>query len=377
MCLPAENIAILAAAGSRKTEHIVDSALAVKCGRVLIVTYTYENQHQIIARIEQKVGVVPPNIIVMGWFSFLIQHCAKPYQRALTGKPLTISGLNFKGRRHQFTANSDLRYFLDKNSCLYRDGVSDFVVEVNRKGAGAVVRRLERIFTHIFVDEVQDLVGYDLDVLELLMNSGVKLVVVGDPRQHTLATNLGPRNKKYRGAGLADWFEERSSVCGLESRNCSYRSNQTICNFADAICPGFPATESISVPLTGHDGVFQVARRNLPAYIAKHGPVTVLRHDKNARTDGFAAMNFGVAKGSTFDRVVIFPTQPILQYLKDGDTKKLKAHEKLYVAVTRARYSVAFVVPTPAVDEHWHVCPEATRADTACLCNDLCARWTK
>lgn len=375
--MPAENIAILAAAGSRKTEHIVDSALAIKCGRVLIVTYTHENQREIIRRIEQKVGVVPSNIIVMGWFSFLIQHCAKPYQRAMTGTSLTISGLNFKGRRYRFTPKHDSRYFLDKHSCLYRDGVSDFVVQLNRKVDGAVVRRLERIFTHIFIDEVQDLVGYDLDVVDSLLGSRVRLVVVGDPRQHTLSTNLGSRNKKYRGAGMADWFRARSGVCGLESRNYSYRSNQNICNFADAIYPGFPTTESISVPHTAHDGVYQIARSNLSSYIAKHGPVTVLRHDKKARTDGLTAMNIGVAKGSSFDRVVIFPTQPMLQYLKNGDAKNLKAPERLYVAVTRARYSVAFVVPTPAVDEHWHACPEATRVATGCLCTDLCVRWTK
>jgi DNA helicase-2/ATP-dependent DNA helicase PcrA len=56
-------------------------------------------------------------------------------------------------------------------------------------------------------------------------------------------------------------------------------------------------------------------------------------------------MNIGVAKGSTFDRVMIFPTKPMLRYLDDKDETKLKAPERLYVAVTRARFSVAFVVP--------------------------------
>jgi len=56
-------------------------------------------------------------------------------------------------------------------------------------------------------------------------------------------------------------------------------------------------------------------------------------------------MNIGVAKGSTFDRVLLFPTNPILRYLEDRDETKLKAPERLYVAVTRARFSVAFVTP--------------------------------
>ena len=271
--------AILAAAGSRKTEHIVESALAVNDGRVLITTYTNENQRHIVRRIEQKVGVMPRHITVMGWFTFLITQCAKPYQRTLTGRPLLISGLNFKGRRNKFAKKSSLSYFLDSNDDLYRDGVSDFVVALDKETKGAVIGRLERIFTHIFVDEVQDLVGYDLDVLDLLLASRIKLMLVGDPRQHTFATNLCPRNKRYRGVGLAEWFAERSDLCHLEARNYSYRCNQAICEFADAIYPDLPRTKSIGVPATGHDGVFAVTRGDVSTYVVRHDPVTVLRYE--------------------------------------------------------------------------------------------------
>jgi hypothetical protein len=57
MSSTATNSAILAAAGSRKTEYVVDSALTVNGGRVLITTYTNENQRQIIQRIERKRSV--------------------------------------------------------------------------------------------------------------------------------------------------------------------------------------------------------------------------------------------------------------------------------------------------------------------------------
>jgi DNA helicase II / ATP-dependent DNA helicase PcrA len=56
-------------------------------------------------------------------------------------------------------------------------------------------------------------------------------------------------------------------------------------------------------------------------------------------------MNIRVAKGSTFDRVLIFPTGPMRDYLKNKEPSKLKTREVLNVAVTRARFSVAFVVP--------------------------------
>jgi len=258
-----------------------------------------------------------------------------------------IKGLNFKGRRNRFTKKSSLKYFLDGGADMYRDGVSDFVVSLNGETQGAVVDRLERIFRHIFVDEVQDLAGYDLDVIDLLFKSAINVTLVGDPRQHTLATNIGPRNKKYRGAGLVDWFAERSDICRLETRDCNYRCNQAICDFADAIYPKMTGTTSLGVAPTGHDGIFQISPDDVTGYVEEHRPVTILRHDKNVDTKGLTAMNIGVAKGSTFERVMIFPTQPMLKYLNDGDETKLKAPEKLYVAVTRARFSVAFVVPNP------------------------------
>lgn len=258
-----------------------------------------------------------------------------------------IGGLNFKGRRNRFTKKTDLRYFIDGNSDLYRDAVSDFAIQLNATTNGAVVERLERVYTHIFIDEVQDLVGYDLDVLDLLFWSRINIMVVGDPRQHTFRTNLCPRNKRYCGAGLAQWFCEREGQCqcSLETHNYSYRCNQAICDFADTVFPGLQSTKSRDVPPSGHDGVFTVPASLLRDYLCDYGPVTALRYDKNADTIGIPATNIGVAKGSTHDRVIIFPTKPMLTFLKDGDASKLKSPEKLYVAVTRARFSVAFVVP--------------------------------
>ena len=70
----------------------------------------------------------------------------------------------------------------------------------------------------------------------------------------------------------------------------------------------------------------------------------MLRWNKRADTFGLPAMNIGVSKGSTFDRVLIVPTNPIRKYLADGDHTALRSREMLYVAVTRARHSVAFVL---------------------------------
>lgn len=85
-----------------------------------------------------------------------------------------------------------------------------------------------------------------------------------------------------------------------------------------------------------------ISRFEALEYADKYRP-QVLRHDKRANTQGLPAINIGVSKGSTYDRVLIFPTKPMLQYLETKDPSVLKKPEALYVAITRARHSVAFV----------------------------------
>jgi DNA helicase II / ATP-dependent DNA helicase PcrA len=55
-------------------------------------------------------------------------------------------------------------------------------------------------------------------------------------------------------------------------------------------------------------------------------------------------MNFGMSKGLSFDRVLIYPTVPIIKWLKNCSSDlAATSRSKLYVAITRARHSVAFV----------------------------------
>lgn len=344
MSSPGRNRLVLAAAGSRKTQRVIDEALAVRQGRVLIATFTNENQKQIIRRIEQSAGTMPAHVEVVGWFTFLLRELIKPYQRSVVGEPNRVAGLNFKGQRHRFTPKTDIAYFLDGNDAVYRDGVADLAMAITEKTNDAPLKRLERVFSHIFVDEVQDLAGYDLDILEKLFDSKLETLLVGDPRQATLRTNLGSRNKQYVGAAQPTWFEERKQKVEIEVASDCYRSNQAICDFADAIYPSMPRTCSKMSEATGHDGIFVVKAENVQSYAAQYQPV-VLRWDRTADTQGLAAMNIGVSKGSTFDRTLIFPTGPMVKYLEDRDPTKLKAPEKLYVAITRSRFSTAFVVP--------------------------------
>ncbi len=340
---PGENVAILAVAGARKTETIIEAALAEPDAKTLITTYTTENLRQITRRIQDRTGVIPSHIRLAGWFSFLLSDAIRPYQHAVFSRVGLVRGLNFDGKRQRFAHRGDRHYYLDSRHDVYKDGMADLACYADKASDGAVTSRLERVFDRVLIDEVQDLVGYDLDFLDLLFKSRVAVTVVGDPRQYTIATNQTPKNKKYRGAGLADWIAERSKYCQRQDRSVSDRCSQGICDFASALFPGLPALQAGGTAQTGHDGIHQIEPHEVHDYFDEHHPV-VLRDSKRTDTLGYPAINIGIAKGSTFDRVLIFPTKPMKQYLADQDLSKLKKPERLYVAVTRARHSATFVI---------------------------------
>lgn len=70
-----------------------------------------------------------------------------------------------------------------------------------------------------------------------------------------------------------------------------------------------------------------------------------LRDKRNVKVnEEYSVINFGESKGLTFDRVLIYPTKPMMDWILDH-SKDLpyQSKSKLYVAITRARYSVGIV----------------------------------
>jgi len=105
-----------------------------------------------------------------------------------------------------------------------------------------------------------------------------------------------------------------------------------------------PKTQSKNRDVTGHDGVYVLSSCDLMEYVKRYRP-TILRYNRKTKAEGLRALNFGISKGQSFERILIFPNGVIKDFLKTKNHDKLKDKTKalLYVAITRARYSVAFV----------------------------------
>jgi superfamily I DNA/RNA helicase len=199
---------IVAAAGSGKTEYIIRAALD-STKRILIVTYTNENLDVIRARLKKAAGIIPVHITIQSWYGFLLKEAVRPYQNALY-EGARVSTLNFEAvpDHLRYVSASDIdNYFFTKTGKIYRDRVSDFSCKCNAESNGRTIDRLTKMYDHIFIDEVQDMAGWDLEFLDLLLNSSIELTFVGDVRQATYATNNARKNKQFRGAGIIKWFE--------------------------------------------------------------------------------------------------------------------------------------------------------------------------
>jgi DNA helicase-2/ATP-dependent DNA helicase PcrA len=341
------NKLIVAAAGSGKTTFLVEEALKTKEDQnILITTFTEANEAGIKNKIIEKNKFIPANVIVQTWFSVLLQHGVRPYQGYFFNHD--IKGMHLvSGQSGSYTKETDVeKHYFDKKHRIYSDKISKFLIKCQETSGGKVLDRLSQIYPNIFVDEVQDLAGYDLDFLKLLFSSNINILLVGDPRQGTYSTNNATKNKKYKKSAILNFFEDDSINIDKDDQSLTinHRSTPAICDFSNRLFPQHQKTTSGNTKTTSHDGMFLVRTKDVDHYLSYYQPIQLRDSRKTLIENGYLVMNFGESKGLSFDRALIYPTAPIVKWFKDNNCDLAPiSRSKLYVAITRARYSVAFV----------------------------------
>ncbi|MBS0349943.1 MAG: ATP-dependent helicase [Proteobacteria bacterium] len=267
------NKLIVAAAGSGKTTYLVEQALGIKDLKVLITTYTEANQTEIRNKIIEENKFLPSNVTVQTWFSFLLQHGVRPYQGYFFDHD--IKGMNLvNGQSARGIKESDtMKYYFDKQCRIYSDKISKFLIKCNEASNGKVIDRLSSIYPHIFIDEVQDLAGYDLDFLKLLFNSPINMLLVGDPRQGTYSTSNVTKNKKFAKSKILHFFEDDKIGIDDTLLTTNYRSIAAICDLSNKLFPEHSATQSGNIRHTDHDGIFLVRPRDVDFYLTSYKPM--------------------------------------------------------------------------------------------------------
>lgn len=349
--MPSKNVFLIAAAGSGKTEFLIDEALKINGESCLITTFTRANEEEIRSRFIRKVGYVPNNVKIQTWFSLILQHGVRPYQGRLYDSK--IKGMILVNEQSvRYSKASDVKtHFLNPSGKLYSDKMAKFALTCDEQSNGSVQKRIAKIFRHIFVDEVQDIGGYDLEFLKLLLESNAKNILVGDIRQSTYTTNPSAKNGKYKGTEFPKYFKDKKIDIDIQENtlDTNFRSHPKICELANKLFPKLPSAKSSPKEDTGHDGVFLVKKTDVQRYLEQHCPMQLRDSKATSVIEGYNTMNFGESKGQTFPRVLIYPTKPIEKWLKNPTADLAETtRSKLYVAITRAQHSTAFVINSDA-----------------------------
>lgn len=365
------NILCIAGAGSGKTHKIITESIAEieRGGKVLVVTYTISNQQELRNRFLAAFGRHSDRFVVKGLFSFYLEDMVRPYQQVLFSR--RIDGMFFNERNPHLAPNStymlpgrkeqleDKSYnpshFLAQCETKAHTGfLAKLAARIAKASRNAAAVRLGDIYSKIYFDEAQDLVGWDYEVLKRLSKEKTPITCVGDFRQTVYETTFGHKAPKKAVEKVAAF---RSMGFKEETLALNWRSIQTICIIADAVHKGAyettrSAVEDIPAEFTHHYGAFIVKQSDVTSYIEAYDPM-VLRWSVTSGTKFIPprarCYNFGSSKGLGFDRVLILPTNSQLHFILDGETPfpadAETAQNKLYVAITRAKYSVGFIVP--------------------------------
>ena len=350
------NKLIIAAAGSGKTTYLVEQAMQEK-DDVLITTYTIANEMEIRKRFVEINGCVPLHVTIQTWYSFLLQHGVKPFQGVVLEDKINgmilvneKSGKKYVGKYGPvYYAEEEYRkfYFTDGMK-MYSDKIAKFVCRCEKETKGRVSQRITKIYPNIYIDEVQDLAGYDLDIIKSLLKAECNITMVGDPRQVTYLTHKETKYKKYADGKIEEFIRNECKkidcIIDKETLNDSYRNNMSICSYSSQLYDEYGETGTKQFEVTGHDGVFLVRPEDVDEYLEEFNPIQ-LRDKRTVKVnDRYRVMNMGESKGLTYERVLIYPTGTMKKWMKDHSIKlKPKTRAQFYVAITRAKYSVGIV----------------------------------
>ncbi len=348
--MPCDNLALIAAAGSGKTTYIVDEVTNNTSDKILLVTYTIANTRKFKKDIEDKIGIIPSNVEIMTWHSFLLHHCIRPFRSVAYDRRIERIDFDTPITNYKIPEKNTRAFYFSGYNALLKDRATKFALKCNELSQNAVIERIESIYSLIYIDEVQDMAGDDLDLLALLFASKTKIVAVGDIRQAIYFTCNARKNKSNRGSKLLDYFRklEKKGLLQIAFRDYSYRCKQSICDLSDSLFPNIDEkTSSLNNTPCEHEGLYVVRSEDFDAYVRKYEPI-VLRWSISSKIPETSfpirIQNIGLSKGASYNHVIIVCTDTFKKFVKDGTIPSSeKSKCELYVAITRARFSVAFV----------------------------------
>lgn len=377
------NTIYIAAAGAGKTTFLLRQAAELyqkglpDGKKILIITYTDNNQNNIRQKFLNEYGLIPKDIVILGWFTFLLAYWIRPFKGTVIEQLYNrhvgmsfvegISGTKtLPGGRIITTYHNDTEKFLDGSlKHLYSDKMAEFAYKCWEQNKADLLDRMSNIADTIFIDEAQDLAAWDFEIIKILIRSGqVNCILYSDPRQSTYKTSASAKYSKYSG-NIALFAEneinqKRRKFVTIDTTTLSksHRCDASICTFASSILPCFPVTEMCLCTecknrrraYTLPKGVFLVKEQDIQKFVDVYNPLSLIWDKKvKVKFQTKSVLNWGESKGLQADATLIYMTKILLNWyklpIKSRKSISRETLHKFYVAVTRAKYTVGLIVP--------------------------------
>lgn len=335
------NKIFVAAAGAGKTEHIVRTAFNLKVP-VLITTFTDENVNEIIDRFYRLYGYVPTYVHILPWYTFVIKFLIKPFQNDFIKQ--NINGIILAaGQSALYKRKDNIKYYLSDGNRLYSDKIGELACKFYNDFNGFTIENLGQIFDYILIDEMQDMGAYDIELIKLFICNKINVMCVCDPRQSTYKTSNGRKNKGKSGINILDSFSTLNVQIDDKSLNINHRCCPEITKYSDLIYSDFPTTGCDTNYIDDHLGIFFVRSSDINDYLAKYNAYQLTYRVTDPYNKNYNRMNIGISKGKSFDRTLLFLPTTFTNWICKGGFLAPKSRADLYIAITRARLSVAIV----------------------------------
>lgn len=247
----------------------------------------------------------------------------------------------------KYQKNVDMKHYMNENSRVYSDKLSKLMFQKDAV-RDMIMNRLSKMYDVIFIDEVQDMASWDLELIKEIHNSGIGLIMVGDMLQRTYVTTKEKKNiKNKKPLNIQEFIIDKviDSICiDPETLKKTHRCSQKVCEYINKkfnmnidVCDCCDRTgmENCNISF--------IEREEIEEKLKSTNTMQIL-YDKNSKYNkSYPAINMGKSKGLDYSNVVIYPTKTMIDYLHDSSTLPDSSKSKLYVALTRARKNVYII----------------------------------
>lgn len=327
---------ILAVAGAGKTTEIINNIK--KDDKTLIITYTENNYNILKNNIIKKFKGIPDNIKIYTYFTFLYRFCFLPLK-----KGFKVKGLDFNSNPNKYIKAKDINYYYNRVSKkMYHNRLakicSDYFID-------DIIKRIEKYFNYIYIDEIQDFASHDFNLLLNLIKTNCNILLVGDFYQHTFDTSRdGNVNSNLYNDydNYINKIKNSDSNIKVDTVNFlkSKRFSKQVCEFI---------TEYLKIKIesyNNHDSIIrEIDDENAIEKIANDDNIVKLFYQNSKKYDMKNKDNWGNSKGNTYINTCVVLNKNSYEKYKKHKLNELPSStkNKLYVALSRATNDVYII----------------------------------